>query len=63
MKNPSMSRPLYEVDPQIANAVDNKARRQHEGLELIASENLPARRRLNRFLTSTNTFVFNEMDE
>src|ERR1700675_2878662 len=38
MKN-SMSRPLYEVDPQIANAIDSEARRQHEGLELIASEN------------------------
>jgi len=38
MKN-AMSRPLYEVDPQIANAIDNEARRQHEGLELIASEN------------------------
>jgi glycine hydroxymethyltransferase len=39
MKNSAMSRPLYEVDPQIANAIDNEARRQHEGLELIASEN------------------------
>src|SRR6202161_569306 len=39
MKNTDMSRPLYEVDPQIANAIDNEARRQHEGLELIASEN------------------------
>jgi glycine hydroxymethyltransferase len=39
MKNPSMSRPLYEVDPQIAAAIDNEVRRQHEGLELIASEN------------------------
>jgi len=39
MKNPSMSRPLYEVDPQIAAAIDNETRRQHEGLELIASEN------------------------
>jgi glycine hydroxymethyltransferase len=34
-----MSRPLYEVDPEIATAIDNEARRQHEGLELIASEN------------------------
>ena len=34
-----MSRPLYEVDPEISNATDNEARRQHEGLELIASEN------------------------
>ena len=39
MKNSDMSRPLYEVDPQIANAIDNEVRRQHEGLELIASEN------------------------
>ena len=39
MKNSDMSRPLYEVDPQIAQAIDNEVRRQHEGLELIASEN------------------------
>jgi len=39
MKNSSMSRPLYETDPQIAAAIDNETRRQHEGLELIASEN------------------------
>jgi glycine hydroxymethyltransferase len=38
MKN-SMSRPLYEVDPEVAIAIDNETRRQHEGLELIASEN------------------------
>jgi glycine hydroxymethyltransferase len=41
MKNASakMYRPLYEADPQIAAAIDNETRRQHEGLELIASEN------------------------
>jgi glycine hydroxymethyltransferase len=39
MKNSSMSHPLYEVDPQISNAIDNEVRRQDEGLELIASEN------------------------
>src|SRR6266516_382995 len=39
MKNAAMSRPIYEVDPQIAAAIDNEVRRQHEGLELIASEN------------------------
>jgi glycine hydroxymethyltransferase len=40
MKNSNpMYRPLYEVDPDIAIALDNEARRQHEGLELIASEN------------------------
>ena len=35
----NMSLPLAEADPQIAAAIDNEARRQHEGLELIASEN------------------------
>src|SRR6202050_897222 len=39
MKNSAMNRPLYEVDPEIATAIDNEVRRQHEGLELIASEN------------------------
>jgi glycine hydroxymethyltransferase len=39
MKNDAMSRPLFEVDPQVAAAIDNEVRRQHEGLELIASEN------------------------
>jgi glycine hydroxymethyltransferase len=34
-----MYRPLYEADPQIAAAIDDETRRQHEGLELIASEN------------------------
>jgi len=39
MKTDPMSRPLSEVDPQVATAIDNEVRRQHEGLELIASEN------------------------
>jgi glycine hydroxymethyltransferase len=39
MKDSPMYRPLYENDPQIAAAIDNETRRQHEGLELIASEN------------------------
>ena len=39
MKNDKMYRPLFESDPQIAAAIDNEARRQHEGLELIGSEN------------------------
>src|SRR5246127_4551670 len=37
--NNRMSRPLSEVDPDVANAIANEERRQHEGLELIASEN------------------------
>ncbi|HZU23447.1 MAG TPA: serine hydroxymethyltransferase [Terriglobales bacterium] len=39
MKTDWMSRPLAEADPEIAAAVQNEERRQHEGLELIASEN------------------------
>src|SRR6202521_630999 len=39
MKNNNMSRPLFEADPEVAAAIDNEVRRQHEGLELIASEN------------------------
>jgi glycine hydroxymethyltransferase len=37
--NNRMSRPLHDVDPDIATAIYNEERRQHEGLELIASEN------------------------
>jgi len=39
MTSNRMSRPLIDVDPEIATAIDNEVRRQHEGLELIASEN------------------------
>src|ERR1700692_634439 len=39
MKNNNMSRPLYEADPEVGSPIDNEVRRQHEGLELIASEN------------------------
>ena len=39
MKSNPMERPLAEVDPDIAQAIENEERRQHEGLELIASEN------------------------
>src|SRR5690349_23143033 len=31
--------PLSEVDPEVFAAIENEERRQHEGLELIASEN------------------------
>src|SRR6267142_1657606 len=39
MKIDRMSLPLNEADPQVAAAIDNEVRRQHEGLEMIASEN------------------------
>jgi glycine hydroxymethyltransferase len=39
MKNTQMSRSLHKSDPEIALAIDDEGRRQHEGLELIASEN------------------------
>src|SRR3954449_1465012 len=34
-----MERPLAEVDPEVFAAIENEQQRQHEGLELIASEN------------------------
>jgi glycine hydroxymethyltransferase len=34
-----MRRPLAEADPEIAAAIDHETRRQHDGLEMIASEN------------------------
>src|ERR1700744_4751799 len=34
-----MSLPLSQADPEIAAAVEHEVRRQHEGLEMIASEN------------------------
>src|SRR5271165_1714064 len=39
MTNNPMERRLAEADPEIAQAIENEERRQHEGLELIASEN------------------------
>jgi glycine hydroxymethyltransferase len=39
MKNSWMSLSLAQSDPEVAQAIANEARRQHEGLELIASEN------------------------
>src|SRR5437763_6921659 len=38
MQNPH-ARPLAEVDPEIAAAIQHETARQNEGLELIASEN------------------------
>jgi len=34
-----MSLPLAQVDPEVAAAIDHETLRQHEGLEMIASEN------------------------
>ena len=39
MPNTSLSRPLSAVDPEVAQAIANEENRQHDGLELIASEN------------------------
>ncbi len=38
-RNTRMSLPLADSDPEIAQLLEAEARRQHEGLELIASEN------------------------
>ena len=37
--NHRMNLPLSTVDPEIAAAIDHEVLRQHEGLEMIASEN------------------------
>jgi glycine hydroxymethyltransferase len=39
MSNSWMSRPLSVMDAEIAQAITNEENRQHDGLELIASEN------------------------
>src|ERR1700742_2383531 len=39
MNTNRMDLPLAEVDPEVATAIENEVKRQHEGLELIASEN------------------------
>jgi len=39
MKPTRMSLPLAQADPEIARAIAQEVQRQHEGLELIASEN------------------------
>src|ERR1700709_2780985 len=39
MNTNRMDLPLAEVDLEVAQAIENEERRQHEGLELIASEN------------------------
>ena len=36
---PFFSRPLAQADPEIAAAIDHETMRQHDGLEMIASEN------------------------
>jgi glycine hydroxymethyltransferase len=38
-----MQLPLAQADPEIAAAIDHEVRRQHEGLEMIASENFVSR--------------------
>jgi len=39
MNTNRMEWPLAEADPEVAQAIESEERRQHEGLELIASEN------------------------
>ena len=36
------ARAIAHADPQIADAIEREAKRQHDGLELIASENYPS---------------------
>jgi glycine hydroxymethyltransferase len=39
MATDRFARPLAQADPEIAAAIEHETRRQHEGLEMIASEN------------------------
>jgi len=41
--NDRMSLPLAQADPEIAAAIEHEVLRQHEGLEMIASENFVSR--------------------
>jgi glycine hydroxymethyltransferase len=41
--NPRMNLPLAQADPDIFHQVENEVLRQHEGLEMIASENFVSR--------------------
>jgi glycine hydroxymethyltransferase len=43
MSNDSRWQPLSAVDPEVARAIAQEENRQHEGLELIASENFVSR--------------------
>src|SRR6516164_5572320 len=43
MTNTWISRSISEADPEIARAIGQEVNRQHEGLELIASENFVSR--------------------
>src|ERR1700734_93693 len=42
-QNPSQNRTLAQADPAVAQAIANEVARQHEGLEMIASENFVSR--------------------
>jgi glycine hydroxymethyltransferase len=41
--SPTFARTLAQADPEIAAAIDHEVLRQHEGLEMIASENFVSR--------------------
>src|SRR6516165_7587948 len=43
MSNDTRWQPLSAVDPEVARAIAHETQRQHEGLELIASENFVSR--------------------
>ena len=43
VSNPSHHRSLAESDPAVHDALDDEVKRQHEDIELIASENIMSR--------------------
>ena len=54
-----MQRSLVDTDPDIANAIKNEARRQADGLELIASENFVS----NAILEAVGSIMTNKYAE
>src|SRR5262245_53598066 len=57
--SPLMQRSLVESDPDIAKAIKNEARRQADGLELIASENFVS----NAILEAVGSVMTNKYAE
>ena len=54
-----IERPLFEVDPEVAQAIDQEIGRQTEGLELIASENFTS----EAILEATGSILTNKYAE
>ena len=57
--NKNMNRPLAEADPEVAQAIANEERRQHEKIRLIPSENYASK----AVLEATGSVLTNKYSE